>query len=197
MQHTITTALTAAILGASALAAPMVAQASDKKIPKKARYDYVLNHVDVEVDEFLGARTATGPEIRFKPEERNYWTDGYVFYRLSAFDVGRTDNDGNAFTEIQLRMKQSTLGDWQGYNAAFTKGGELSFRKIDAKVDCTGASCTKIEAFAIDMTADQLKLVAEAETFTFKVYGTGQSVIVDVPNSYINGFLDALAKIDE
>lgn len=161
---------------------------------KKTKQDYVMRKTEFVEDEHIGVKMATAPEIRFKAPERNVWTDSYIFYELIAVDVGRSGPDVTDYTDVLIRMKQSIIGDWAHYGSAFSLGQSLDFKKIDSHVDCSTGTCYHQEIFGVDMTIDQLRDIAQRPSFSFKIVGQGKSAVVQIPQSYVTGFL---AAIDE
>lgn len=55
-------------------------------------------------------------------------------------------------------------------------------------------SCMKIEIVGIDMTMDELRSLAERDILAFKVMGKRNRMVVEIPRSYLQGFL---AAVDE
>lgn len=145
-------------------------------------------------DEHVGGRTATGPEIRYLDPNRNKLLDGYAIYRFIGIDVGRSGVGVVDFSDVQIRVKQSTYGDWPTYNAAFSFGKALPLTRIDQEVSCGGASCLKTEIVGIDLTMPNLREMAEKPILAFKIVGKRNSMLIEIPQSYVQGFL---AAIDE
>ena len=154
----------------------------------------VKTAVTFEDDPHMGTRTAVGPEIRYLDPERNKWTDGYNIYHLRAFDIGRSGSDVIDFSDVQIRVRQSTQGDWPGYRAAYSQGEAFDVTGIDSDVDCVGLNCLKTELVGIDLTMPQLRDLAKRSILTFKIVGLRNEMIVEIPQSYIQGFL---AAVDE
>lgn len=157
-------------------------------------FETVKSEVTFEHDRHLGARTATGPEIRYLDPDRNKWLDGYAIYKILAFDVGRSGPDVVDFSDVQIRVRQATYGDWPQYNAAYSEGEQFELTRTDGDVNCLGAgSCMKTEIVGIDMTMDELRSLAERDILAFKVIGKRNSMVIQIPQSYVQGFLAAVA----
>ena len=178
--------------------APNVAQAEkttklkQSKKQKKTSYEFVKANVKFTADKHIGGRTAIAPEIKYKDPDRNKWSDGYVFYKLVGIDVGRSGADTINFSDVQIRMHQTVTSDWPFYSSAYSKGKKLGFTKVDSDVNCLSGACYKKEVFGVDMTMDQLKSASENPTFSFKVVGKGNSTVIEIPQSYIAGFIAAI-----
>lgn len=157
-------------------------------------FDAVKTAVTFEDDPHMGTRTAVGPEIRYLDPERNKWTDGYNIYHLRAFDIGRSGSDVVDFSDVQIRVRQSTQGDWPGYRAAYSQGEAFDVTRIDSDVDCVGLNCLKTEVVGIDLNMPQLRKLAERSILTFKIVGQRNDMIVEIPQSYIQGFLAAVGE---
>lgn len=157
-------------------------------------FESVKSEVTFEHDRHLGARTATGPEIRYLDPDRNKWQDGYAIYKILAFDVGRSGPETVDFSDVQIRVRQATYGDWPQYNAAYSEGERFELTRIDGDVSCNVGSCMKTEIVGIDMTMDELRKLAERDILAFKVMGKRNSMVVEIPQSYVQGFL---APVDE
>ena len=82
---------------------------------KKTSHEFVLANVKFVEDEHIGARKASAPEIKYLAPDRNKWSDGYIFYQIIGIDVGRSGPDSLDFTNVQIRMRQTTTGDWPFY----------------------------------------------------------------------------------
>ena len=113
---------------------------------------------------------------------------------LRAFDIGRSGADVIDFSDVQIRVRQSTQGDWPGYRAAYSQGEAFDVTRIDSDVDCVGLNCLKTEVVGIDLNMPQLRKLAERSILTFKIVGQRNDMIVDIPESYLRGFL---AAVDE
>ncbi len=193
-------------IAAGALAASLGACATNVSTPESVRasgsaaavaesatsFETVRAAVTFEDDPHMGKRTATGPEIRYLDPERNKWTDGYNIYHLRAFDIGRSGPDAIDFSDVQIRVRQSTQGDWPGYRAAYSQGEVFEVTRINSDVDCIGLNCLKTELVGIDMTMPQLRELAERPVLTFKIVGQRSDMIVEIPQSYLRGFLAAV-----
>jgi len=168
-----------------------------KKAKKTKGTDYgaVKSKVKFLHDPHIGARTATAPEIKYKDAGRNKWLDGYNIYNLIGIDVGRDGANTINFSDVQLRIRQTTQGEWPFYNAAYSAGEQFEFTKVDSDVDCLGGGvCYKKEVVGVDMTMDQLREISERPMFTVKIVGKRNNMVVEIPQSYIQGFL---AAVDE
>jgi len=162
---------------------------------KGTDFDTVKSKVEFVHDQHVGARSATAPQIRYLDPNRNRLSDGYNIYNIIGIDVGRSGPDVIDFSDVQIRIRQTTSGDWPAYNAAFSNGRQFSFTRIDTDVSCIGGiSCTKKEVVGIDMTMGELRELAELPVFSAKITGKRNNMIVEIPQSYIRGFL---AAIDE
>lgn len=157
-------------------------------------YESVKSKVKFLHDPHIGARTATAPEIKYLDPNRNKWVDGYNIYHLIGIDVGRSGDDTINFSDVQLRIEQTTQGDWPNYSAAYSMGRRLDFTKVDSDVNCLsyGGGCYKKEIVGVDMTMDQLREISERPTFTLKIVGKRNNMIIEMPQSYIKGFLAAV-----
>jgi len=69
---------------------------------------------------------------------------------------------------------------------------QTEFTKVDSDVNCLSGTCYKKEVFGVDMTMEQLKAASEKPVFSFKVIGKGNSAVIEIPQSYITGFLAAI-----
>jgi hypothetical protein len=163
-----------------------------QKKAKGTDFEVVKSKVKFKHDPHIGTRTATAPQIKYKDAERNKWLDGYNIYNLIGFDVGVSGADTVAFSDVQLRIRQTTQGDWPFYNAAYSAGERLDFTRVDSDVSCLSSVCYKTEIVGINMTVDQLKKLSEKPFFAVKVVGKRNNMIVEIPQSYIKGFLAAI-----
>ncbi len=171
-------------------------KANKTRKSKGTDFDVVKSNVEFLHHPHIGGRSAKGPQIKYRDPERNKWLDGYNIYNLIGVDAGRSGANIVNFSDVQLRIEQTSMGDWPFYNAAYSAGERLRFKKIDSDVSCLGygGGCYKKEIVGIDMTMDQLREISERQIFAVKVVGKGNSMIVEIPQSYIKGFL---AAIDE
>lgn len=176
----------------SATQADQSSKTKPSKKQMKTSYEFVKANVNFTEDKHIGGRTAIAPEIKYKDPDRNKWSDGYVFYKLIGIDVGRSGADTINFSDVQIRMHQTVTGDWPFYSSAYTEGKKLGFTKVDSDVSCLGGACYKKEIFGVDMTIEQLKAVSETTSFSFKVIGKGNSTVIEIPQSYITGFIAAI-----
>tara|TARA_B100000678_G_scaffold291620_1_gene309911 strand:- start:8582 stop:9022 length:441 start_codon:yes stop_codon:yes gene_type:complete len=135
-----------------------------------------------------------GPEIRFLDPDRNKMLDGYIIYRLIGIDVGRSGPGVKNFSDIQIRVKQSTYGDWPSFEAAYSEGERFALTRVDQDVSCATSNCLKTEIVGIDLTTDLLRELAERQVLSFKIVGRRGSMLVEIPQSYVAGFL---AAVDE
>ena len=64
---------------------------------------------------------------------------------------------------------------------------------MDSDVDCFGGgACYKKEIVGVDMTMDQLREISERSIFAVKIVGKRNNMMVEIPQSYIKGFLAAV-----
>lgn len=172
--------------------------ASTSGTSSKARatdFEVVKDNVSFKEHPHLGGRTATGPEIRYLDPNRNKWQDGYNIYKITAVDVGRSGPDIADFRDIQIHVRQQTSGEWPFYNGAYSNGQRLEFEKVDSDVFCQASICNKTEIIGINMSIDHLRELAEKPVFEFQVIGRNNNMIIQIPQSYIQGFLAAIDEI--
>ena len=195
-----------AVIAAGALVASLGACATNVSTPESVRgggasaaqsatgFDAVKSAVSFEDDPHMGTRSAISPEISYLDPERNKFLDGYNIYHIRAFDIGRSGAEVVDFTEIQIRVRQSTNADWPQYNSAFSEGQSYDLRPIDSEVSCINVSCLKTELVGIDLTMPELRELSDRSILTFKIVGKRNSMIIEIPQSYLRGFL---AAVDE
>lgn len=165
------------------------------KKEKSTSYETVRLKTTFLTDPHIGASTATGPKIKYKHKGDNMWTDGYNIYNLVAIDVGRSGTNTVNFTDIQLRVSKSMTGTGFAYfHTAYSKGERFAFTEVDRDLDCYGGQCFRKEIVGIDMSMDKLREISERPIFVVKIVGKEGSTIVEVPQSYIQGFLAAISE---
>ena len=107
---------------------------------------------------------------------------------------GRSGPGVKNFSDIQIRVKQSTYGDWPSFEAAYSEGERFALTRVDQDVSCATSNCLKTEIVGIDLTTDLLRELAERQVLSFKIVGRRGSMLVEIPQSYVAGFL---AAVDE
>lgn len=197
-----------AAVSCAALAISIAGCASDVSTPENLRaegassnrasgqataFETVKSAVEFENDPHMGTRKATGPEIRYLDPERNKWQDGHSIYKILAFDVGRSGADTVDFSDVQIRVRQATYGDWPAYSAAYSEGQAYNLTRIDTDASCLSTGpCQKTEIVGIDLTMDEFRALSERQILTFKIVGKRNSMLVEIPHSYLDGFLAAV-----
>lgn len=89
-------------------------------------------------------------------------------------------------------MKKRFYDRWAHLNGALSQGERFDVRRVDSDVNCNSTQCTMYEMIRIDMSLDKFRKLSEREVLSFKITGSKQSTVLEIPQSYMTGFLSAI-----
>ena len=134
-------------------------------------------------DHFTKLVSHRGPDIAMLPSNSLYLRS------WKSADGGST---------YQIYVRHSYHGKWRFYEAAYDiQGRSLEFTKIDRQVGyCGGYSgCNLIETFGIGVDLAYLKSASTSPTgITFKSIGQSGEIVLNIPASYVAGFLERQSR---
>jgi hypothetical protein len=144
----------------------------------------VASHTKVENDVHQGVTRVVGPLI-FADNNilgNTYLVRGWV-------------DEANSGVKNSVQIYVSAKFDhWAFLDSAYSYGDQLNTTVIDRDVNCGRYSCTHTETVGVDLRLNQLERVAK-DGFSFKVRGSGGSVIMSIPAAYFAGFREVYLRV--
>lgn len=96
------------------------------------------------------------------------------------FDVGRSGPSVVDFSDIRIRVKQSTYGDWPFFDVAYREGERFALKRVDQEVSCATSNCLKTEIVGIDLSTGLLRELAGRPILSFRIVGRRGSMLVEI-----------------
>ena len=109
-------------------------------------------------------------------------------YYLQAWS--KTGYFHSSETIIQLHV-EVTLYDWAYINSAYSYGESFHLNKIDSEVFCLTAACYVTEEVGVILPPQKLEEMSKKTTMDIKLAGSASSIVVEIPGTYIRGFIAA------
>ena len=78
---------------------------------------------------------------------------------------------------------------------AYSEGREFELELLDKDVDCYDyGDCAHFESFFIKLSIEEAEAFAKREKVGFKLVGSRDSMVIEIPGFYFLGFMNALPE---
>ncbi len=167
-------------------------KSESSKFLKKARK--ITRKTKIELDRHTGYERTVSPDKMIRKRGPNRGAS----FRLSSGRVKLSGTSGQDSFSRRDHINISVMAffdDWADIQTAYSEGREFKVKLIDKDVDCYSyGDCAHFESFFIELSIEEANEFAKREIVEFKLLGSRDSMIIEIPGFYFLGFMNALPE---